>query len=142
MSLNNGMPTLVGFSMKSSKPLDTRFKVDTTDDLVTLVDSGLSYEGLIVYVDSSKQSVIWNGSKWCVIPVDIDKQISDIQEQMKSKVSYFTVEVYIPKGSWVTGTNGIKANIAVTGISMKDYPRMSIAPIDSNPITQIGRAHV
>ena len=53
-----------GFKLVAEKPLDARQVVAIEDDKADLVASNAAYAGLIVYVEATKKSYVYNGTDW------------------------------------------------------------------------------
>lgn len=66
MSFNDkpGIPILGGYKLGSSDPMDVRTIADDAADLQSLIDNGVAYEGLEVYVKSTKKKMQYNGTKF------------------------------------------------------------------------------
>ena len=53
-----------GFKLIAEKPLDARQVVAIEDDKAELVASNAAYAGLMVYVEATKKSYVYNGTNW------------------------------------------------------------------------------
>ena len=70
---NNGIITTAGFQFNANLPLDDRLVVETLEDLSSL----LSYDGMIVYVQSEKQHYKNIDGTWIVL-IEEQGQINNI----------------------------------------------------------------
>lgn len=61
---NNAITTTAGFNYAAQQPLDDRAVVDSYNDLAGLISSGVSYEGMEVYVIADKKSYRLVNEDW------------------------------------------------------------------------------
>ena len=66
MSFNDkpGIPILGGYKLGTSDPIDVRTIADDEIDLQSLIDNGVAYEGLEVYVKSLGKKKVYNGTEF------------------------------------------------------------------------------
>jgi hypothetical protein len=69
---NNAITTTAGFNYAAQQPLDDRAVVDNYSDLAGLISSGVSYEGMEVYVVANKKAYKLIGNDWKAVATDID----------------------------------------------------------------------
>lgn len=83
MSFNDkpGIPILGGYKLGSSDPMDVRTIADDAADLQSLIDNGVAYEGLEVYVKSTKKKMQYNGTEFVEVATgggsNVDIHIED-----------------------------------------------------------------
>ncbi len=61
---NNAITTTAGFNYAAQQPLDDRAVVDSYGDLAGLISSGVSYEGMEVYVTADKKAYKLINETW------------------------------------------------------------------------------
>jgi hypothetical protein len=59
-----GIGVTSGFKLVSGAPIDARFTAEDDTDLQSLIDNGAVYEGLEVYVKSTKKKMVYNGTEF------------------------------------------------------------------------------
>lgn len=59
-----GIGVTSGFKLVSGAPIDARFTAEDETDLQSLIDNGAVYEGLEVYVKSTKKKMQYNGTEF------------------------------------------------------------------------------
>lgn len=66
MSFNDkpGIPILGGYKLGTSDPIDVRTIAEDETDLQSLIDNGVAYEGLEVYVKSLAKKMQYNGTEF------------------------------------------------------------------------------
>ena len=77
---NNAITTTAGFNYAAQQPLDDRAVVESYNDLAGLISSGVSYEGMEVYVVTDKKAYKLIGNEWKAVATDTD--IDDIYESL------------------------------------------------------------
>lgn len=69
---NNAITTTAGFNYAAQQPLDDRAVVNNYSDLAELISSGVSYEGMEVYVVANKKSYKLIDASWKAVATDDD----------------------------------------------------------------------
>lgn len=85
MSINDkkGINLTSGFKYVGGQPLDVRLVAEDESDLQSLVDNGATYNGMVVWVNSTSKRMVFNGSEFIedVNPNTIGN-INDVLEQI------------------------------------------------------------
>lgn len=85
MSINDkkGINLTSGFKYVGGQPLDVRLIAEDESDLQSLVDNGATYNGMVVWVNSTSKRMVFNGSEFIedVNPNTIGN-INDVLEQI------------------------------------------------------------
>ena len=85
MSINykKGINLTSGFKYVGGQPLDVRLIAEDESDLQSLVDNGATYNGMVVWVNSTSKRKVFNGSEFIedVNPNTIGN-INDVLEQI------------------------------------------------------------
>lgn len=69
---NNAITTTAGFNYAAQQPLDDRAVVENYNDLSELISSGVSYEGMEVYVVADKKSYKLIDGDWKAVATEED----------------------------------------------------------------------
>lgn len=85
MAINDkkGINLTSGFKYVGGQPLDVRLVAEDESDLQSLVDNGATYNGMVVWVNSTSKRMVFNGSEFIedVNPNTIGN-INDVLEQI------------------------------------------------------------
>lgn len=99
---SNAITTTAGFNYEARQPLDDREVVDSYSDLNGLINSGIAYEGMEVYVVADKKSYKLIGTAWKATAV-----VADIPTTLAALASDATHRVVTDdeKSSWNAKSN-------------------------------------
>jgi hypothetical protein len=67
---NNAITTTAGFNYAAQQPLDDRAVVESYSDLAGLISSGVSYEGMEVYVAADKKAYKLINEAWKAVATE------------------------------------------------------------------------
>jgi hypothetical protein len=101
---NNAITTTAGFNYAAQQPLDDRAVVDSYGDLAGLINSGVSYEGMEVYVTADKKAYKLIDGLWVAVAThtDIDEmseKIAEVEGTLDNLLSCGTTD---PDGSTIS----------------------------------------
>lgn len=85
MSINDkkGINLTSGFKYVGGQPLDVRLVAEDESDLQSLVDNGATYNGMVVWVNSTSKRMVFNGSEFIEdVSPDTIGNINDVLEQI------------------------------------------------------------
>ena len=85
MSINDkkGINLTSGFKYVGGQPLDVRLIAEDESDLQSLVDNGATYNGMVVWVNSTSKRKVFNGSEFIEdVSPDTIGNINDVLEQI------------------------------------------------------------
>jgi hypothetical protein len=69
-----GIPLAGGFDLGAELPLDSRYVVDTMQELVTHIQGNRAYEGMQVYVTEKRQVYVYSQGTWMPLLTKPDMQ--------------------------------------------------------------------
>lgn len=85
MAINDkkGINLTSGFKYVGGQPLDVRLVAEDESDLQSLVDNGATYNGMVVWVNSTSKRMVFNGSEFIEdVSPDTIGNINDVLEQI------------------------------------------------------------
>ena len=82
-----GINVTSGFKLISPSPIDARYVVDDETELQTIVSSGATYNGLIVWVNSLGKAKQFNGTSFVDIAGGLTEQ--QVNELIDAKIGNF-----------------------------------------------------
>lgn len=117
MSINDkkGINLTSGFKYVGGQPLDVRLVAEDESDLQSLVDNGATYNGMVVWVNSTSKRMVFNGSEFIedVNPNTIGN-INDVLEQINGGGTFSGGGSSSGGSSEIITTNYIEGNDYLT----------------------------